>query len=146
VIVAREHVRFVSIACGKCKCGVPEAHASLRSCSRDFDDGINKMEKLKRKGGARGKYVKCVNHVKILGMTIVQRRSRASKVLRLKLKFFWNGVEDNGGRPVIVHDILHKLHHIEFGEEHFEGYQILMHKIARKLLDGLKENIKWQEK
>jgi hypothetical protein len=93
------------------------------------------MEKLKRKGGASGKYVKCVNHVKILGMTIVQRRLRASKVLCLKSKFFWNGVEDNGDRPVIMHDILHKLHHIKCGEEHFVGYQISMHKIARKLLD-----------
>jgi hypothetical protein len=51
-MVDREDVRFVSIACGKCK-----------------------IKELKRKGGARGKYVRCVNHVKILGMTVVQRRS-----------------------------------------------------------------------
>jgi hypothetical protein len=25
------------------------------------------------------------------------------------------------------------------------GYQILMHEIARKLLDGTKENMKWQK-
>jgi hypothetical protein len=45
-------------------------------------------------------------------------------VLHLKSKLFWNGVGDDGGRPAIVHDILIKLHCIEFGEEHFEGYQI----------------------
>jgi hypothetical protein len=42
------------------------------------------MKKLKRKGGARGKYVKCVHHVKILGNTVVTGRSRASKVLHLE--------------------------------------------------------------
>jgi hypothetical protein len=46
---------------------------------------------------------------------------------------------------VITHDILHKLCHIEFDEEHFEGYQISMREIARKLVNGTKENIKWQK-
>jgi hypothetical protein len=86
------------------------------------------------------------NMLKILGMTIAPRRLSASKWIHLKSKFFWNGLEDKGGGPVIVHDILHKLHHIEFGEEHFEGYQIWLHETARKLLDGMKENIKCQEK
>jgi hypothetical protein len=36
------------------------------------------MEKLKRKGGVRGKYVKCFNHVKILGMSVMRRRSSDS--------------------------------------------------------------------
>jgi hypothetical protein len=75
----------------------------------------------------------------------MQRRSSASKVLHLKPKLFWDGVEDDGGRPVITHDILHKLHHIEFDEEHFEGYQISMHEIKMKLLDDTKENIKRQK-
>jgi hypothetical protein len=132
------------MSCGECKFGVLKAHALLQSCS-DFDDGVKKMEKLKRKGGARGKYVKHGNHVKILAMSIMQRRSSASKVLHLKSKLFWDGVKDDGVRPVIAHDTLHKLHHIEFDEEHFDGYQILMHEIARKLLDGTKENIKWQK-
>jgi hypothetical protein len=46
---------------------------------------------------------------------------------------------------VITHDILHKLCHIEFDEEHFEVNQISMHEIARKLVNGTKENIKWQK-
>jgi hypothetical protein len=29
VTVAREHLRLVSIACGECKFGVPEAHACI---------------------------------------------------------------------------------------------------------------------
>ncbi len=69
----------------------------------------------------------------------------ASKVLHLKSKLFWDGVEDDSDRPVIAHDVLHKLHPIEIDEEDFEGYQISMREIARKLLDGMKENIKWQK-
>ncbi len=49
---------------------------------------------------------------------------RASKVLHLESKLFWNGVKDDGGRWAIMHDILHKLHHIDVDVEYFIGYQI----------------------
>jgi hypothetical protein len=38
-------------------------------------------------------------------------------VLHLKSKLFWDGVEDDSDRPVIAHDVLHKLHPIEIDEE-----------------------------
>jgi hypothetical protein len=61
-------------------------------------------------------------------------------VFPLKSKLFWDGIEDEGDKPAIAHDILCKIHHIELDEEEFADYQRLMREIAGQLLDGTKDD------
>jgi hypothetical protein len=63
-----------------------------------------------------------------------------NKVFPLKFKLFWDGIEDDGDKPVIAHDILCKLHQIELHEEEFADYQRLMCDIAGQLLDRTKDD------